>query len=333
VTRFFDELLRRLKTRPEIAAVGASSSLPLSGQMSGTAIVAEGRPVPMGNRPTAGWEVITPGYFDAVGMRLLSGRDFTPEDRGRSPHVVIISDSLARTVLPGEDPVGRRIGVGGGEADGDWHEIIGVVAGVRHTALDRVPEPRAYDLVGQHWSRTLFVAARTRSEEPGLIPASIRATARAVDPEAPVFEAATLQELADRSAAPRRFASSLAIALAGAGLLLALVGVYAVAAAALSERTREIGVRAALGAAPRELFRLIFAEGAWTATVGGLVGVVAAALVAGTLRAHLFGARPSDVYWVIPGVFIAVVVALGLAAVPAARRAAAADPVAAMRAE
>jgi putative ABC transport system permease protein len=154
-----------------------------------------------------------------------------------------------------------------------------------------------------------------------------------VDREAPVFEASTLQALADRSAAPMRLASRVAIALAAAGLLLAIVGVYAVSAAALSERTRELGVRAALGATPRELSRLIFAEGAWSAIAGGFTGAIAASFVAASLRAQVFGVRSSDMLWLVPLVFVAVLFVLGTTVVPAARRAAAADPIVALRAE
>jgi predicted permease len=333
VTRFFADVIRRIGDAPGVTAAGAGSSLPLSGQMSGTAVVAEGRPRALGSRPTAGWQVITPGYVNATGLRLIAGRDFTVADQSHEPHVVIVSAGLARLLFGDEDPLGRRIGVGGGDTSGDWHQIIGVVDDVRHMALSRAPEPRVYDLFGPHWSRAMFVAARSRSDDPAFIPATIRMAVRSVDPEAPVFEAATMRELGERSAAPSRLASRLAVGLSLGGVLLALLGVYAVAAAAVSERSREIGVRAALGASRGQLFGLMLGEGVWMAAFGGAVGLIASAIVSRALRSHLFGVATSDAFWVIPAVAGAVLTAMLLAAVPAARRAAQADPLDAMRAE
>jgi putative ABC transport system permease protein len=301
--------------------------------MSGTAVVAEGQPRAVGSRPTAGWQVITPGYLSATGLRLIAGRDFTDADQRHEPHVVIVSAGLARLFFGTGDPIGRRIGVGGGDTSGDWHQIIGVVEDVRHTALSRAPEPRVYDLFGPHWSRALFVVGRSYEEDASFVPSAIRATVRSVDPEAPVFEAATMRDLSERSAAPSRLASNVSAGLSFGGVLLALLGVYAVAAAAVSERTREIGVRAALGASPGQLFGLMLSEGAWMAAAGGAAGIMAAAIAARVMRSQLFGVAGRDAFWVIPVVAAAVLAAMLLAAVPAARRAAHADPLEALRAE
>lgn len=331
VVRFFESVLERLRGLPQITAAGAGLSLPLSGQMTGSSVVAEGRPVLPGNRLTAGWQFVTPGYVSASGMAVRKGRDFSDADRRRKTHVTIITEDLARALFPGEDPIGKRIGVGGGDADGDWHEIIGIVGSVRHQALDVAPAPRVYDLFGQHWGRSAFVVVRSASHDASPLLGLLRRNVAALDPEAPVFESATLEELVDRSAAPRRLASTVAVTLAGAGLLLALIGVYAVSAASVSERSKEIGVRAALGAAPRDLFGLIAGEGAMTAVAGGAVGAAGSFLVIRLLETQLFGVRPSDAAWLIPLVALAVFAAAVFAAIPPARRAASIDPVVVIR--
>ena len=288
VVRFFDDVVARLRRLPDVAFAGASSSLPLSGQFVGTSVVAEGRPVLPGERPTAGWQFVTPGFVAASGLRLRAGRDFTESDRGHARHVTIVNESLARALFPGQDPVGRRIGVGGDDARGDWHEIIGVVADVKHQSLDVPPAPRVYDSFGQHWGRTLYVAARSRSADVGALSMRLRTEVAAVNADVPLFESSTLQTLVERSAAPRRLAATVAVGLAGAGLLLALIGVYAVTAASVAERTREIGVRAALGAAPRHLLQLIAGEGSRPAVWGAIGGALVSAAVARLLTPHLF---------------------------------------------
>jgi hypothetical protein len=329
----FDDVLGDLRRSGQVAEAGAGSSLPLSGQNSGTSIVAEGQPATAAERPTAGWQFITRGYVGAAGMRLIAGRDFTEADRRGAGHVTIISEGLARAIFAGDDPIGRRIGVGGGDVSGDWHEIVGVVADVRHQALDTAPTPRVYDLFGQHWGRTLYVVARSSGTDPAALPSVVRRIVNAADPDAPVFETTTMQTLVDRSAAGRRLASTIALGVAGAGVLLALIGVYAVMAATVAERTKEIGVRAALGAAPRDLFRLIGAEGGRTVLWGAMGGIVASMAVARLIDSQLFDSRAWDAAWLIPLVAAGIAAAALLAAVPPGRRAASVDPLVAMRVE
>jgi putative ABC transport system permease protein len=331
VVRFFHEVVDDLRRSPDVAAAAAGSSLPLSGQFAGTSVVAEQRQVMPAERPTAGWQFVTPGYFTATGMRLVEGRDFTDSDRARDAHVTIVNQSLARALFPGERALGRRVGVGGGDAQGDWHEIIGIVADVKHQALDTAPAPRIYDLLGQHWGRTVYLVARARFDEPAPLINVMRRQVNSRNANVPVFESATLQALVDRSAATRRLASRVASGLAGAGLLLALIGVYAISAASVAERTREMGVRAALGAAPRDLFRLVAGEGARTIGWGASVGILASVAVTRLLASHLFEVAPADAFWVVAIVALIVPATSLTAAMPSSRRAAAADPVVAMR--
>jgi putative ABC transport system permease protein len=331
--RFVDGILTRLREIPDVVAAGAGYSLPLSGQFTGTAVVAEGRPRQPGPAPSAGWQFVTPGYFDATGIARRSGRDFVPDDLQRPAHVVIINEQLARTLYPGEDPIGRRIAIGGDERNGHWHEIVAVVADVRHQALHIEPAPRAYDLFGQHFERTVYVVARSATADAASLVATIRRIAYEADPEAPVFELATMTSLVARSAAPRRLATIVAVALAAVAVLLALIGVYGVAAAAVAERTREIGVRAALGASRRELFALVARDSAWTGAVGGSLGLAGGLVATRMLQAQLIGVQPADALWLVPLVVVALLVVMLLATVPSALRAASVDPLTAMRTE
>jgi putative ABC transport system permease protein len=333
VVRFFAEVVARLESSPDVRVAGAGSSLPLSGQFSGTSVVAEHRPVLPAERPTAGWQFVTPGYFAATGMRLRTGRDFVDADRQRPTHVAIINESLARSLFPGENPVGHRIGVGGGDAQGDWHEVIGVVADVKHQALDVAPAPRVYDLFGQHWGRTLYVVARARTGDPLPLVGRLRRDVASLNTYVPVFESSTLQALVDRSAATRRLAATIAVALAAAGVLLALIGVYAISAASVGERTREIGVRAALGAAPRDLFQMIASEGLRMAAWGGLAGIWTSTAVTRGLSEQLFSVSLPDAALLTIAAAVVVLLAATAAAIPPGRRAAGMDPVQAIRTE
>jgi len=333
VVRVFDEILSRLRADPQVRGAGAGSSLPLSGQATGTSVAAYGRVIASAARPSAGWQFVSPGYLDAAGLRLRAGRDFSAADLRRDAHVTIVSEGLARALFGDEDPLGRRIAVGGGDTDGDWHEIVGVVADVRHQSLDTEPAPRVYDLFGQHWGRTLYVVTRSAGSDPTYLPALTRRTVAAVDPEAPVFELSTLQTLVNRSAAGWRLASAVAAVLAVSGVVLALIGIYAVMAASVSERTKEIGVRAALGASPRDLWRLVGGEGARTVFWGAAAGLLTSTGLARLMASQLFGSRASDLAWLLPLVLVALCAAAALAALPPMRRAASVDPLLAMRAE
>lgn len=333
VQAFFASIVDDLESRAGISRAAAGSSLPLSGQSTGTRVAAEGGPVDAASRHEAGWQFVTPGYFAALGIPLRAGRDFSRDDLSREGHVTIISEDLARELFGSRNPLGRRIMSGGGDGGADWHEVVGVAASVRHLTLDRTPAPRVYDLFGQHWGRTLYVVAQARHDDAGTALRAIRQAVALRDPEAPVFEAASLTALVARSAAPYRVAAALSAALAVSAVLLALIGIYAVGAAYVAERRQEIGVRAALGAARRDLLRLVLGESAHAGLLGALAGAAAAVGVVQLLRTQLFGVSDRDAFLVVAGVCALVLFVAVCAVWPAARRAAAVDPLVAMRAE
>jgi putative ABC transport system permease protein len=326
--QFFISIVERLENTAGIARAAAGSSLPLSGQTSGTAVQVEGQPVPA-VLPTAGWQAVTPGYFDTLGMRIRRGRAFTADDLAHEGHVTIINEQLARLLFADGDPLGQRVALGGDT--GDWHQVVGVVSDVRHLALNQPPAPRAYDLFGEHGSRTMFVIARARGDDAAPVFGMLRQSIAALDPQAPVFEAASMDTLVARSAAPRLLAARMAAGLAGAAVLLAIVGVGAVTAAAVAERTRELGVRAALGATPGALQRMIVGEGLGVAAGGTALGMVGGWMAARLLDTQLYGVARADVPLIVLGAAGGLLVVAVAAALPGARRAAAADPLVAMR--
>lgn len=330
--RFFESVLAQLREMPGITLAGAGSSLPLSGQTSGTGVVAQGSDAT--SEPlNAGWQVITPGYLGAVGLRLKKGRDFAADDQSRPGHITLITEGLAQSLFPGQDPIGRLIGIGGDGERGHWHEIVGIVGDVRHRALDAAPEPRVFDLLGQHSERTLYVVARSGIGSGIEAVRAIRRASSSVDSQAPLFEAATLQSLVERSAASRRFASQTAFQLAATGVLLTLIAVYAVTRASVAEQTREIGIRTALGASKRDVLLSVSREAMSSALVGAASGVLASLALGGVLQSQLFGVTAVDRYWVLPLTVVGVTLTLLAAALPAARRAASIDPLSAMRTE
>jgi putative ABC transport system permease protein len=333
VAGFVSAILEELERTPGVTRAGAGTSLPLSGHNTGTGVLVEDGPRQDADRQPAGWQTVTPGYFESLGMSIVRGRDFSASDRMVPGHVTVVSESLARILFGSEDPIGRRITSGDGNVTADWHQIIGVVADVRHHALDREAKPRLYDLFGEHWGRTVFVTSRTNGLDATTALPLIRRAVAKLDPEAPVFEAATLLSLVDRSVAPYRLSALLCGGIACGAVLLALIGVYAVSAASVAERSRELGVRAALGASRRDLLRLVFAESSWTMAAGGAAGVAGALLAVRVLTSRLFGVSSADIATVVPAIAALVLVTAALAVLPPARRASRVDPLIALRTE
>jgi len=330
--RFFNSLATHVSTLPGVDGAAVTFTLPLSSQSTGTNVMSAEHPLPPAQRLNVGWQMTSPGYFHAVGIPIVRGRDFRVEDQQRSRHPTIVSESVAHALFGDADPIGRLVSVGGREAQGDWHEVVGVAGDVRHTALSEPPTPRIYDAFGPHWERTMFLVIRARSSvEPAALTSSVRATIAAADPTVPVFEIATMGDLVDRSVAGRRFAALLAAGLAGTSILLALVGTFAVVACSVSERQRELGVRVALGATTRGIFALILGDTLMTALIGCVIGGAGAALAARALAGQLFGVRPADTAPFVALLAVALAVASLAAAWWPARRAASVDPLIAIR--
>jgi predicted permease len=328
---FVNDLVNRVTTLPGVIAAAAGQSLPLAGTSAGTAVGVEGQPRSVAERPTAGWFTVTPGYFRALGVSMMAGREFSPVDLDRASHQTIINQTLARQLFGTQNPIGRRLSYGPDSAVSDWHEIVGVAADLHQATLSKPPDPAAYDLFGQHWGRSVYLIARGNADPYALVPA-VREVVRQMDPEAPVFDVRSLDDVVNGAVAPRRLATAFAVGVAAVSLLLAAIGLYGLIASSVASRTRELGIRRALGASKPGIARLVLGEAAALVWLGVLVGLTIAIALARSIQAQLFGVQATD-----PRVLATVAVSLGIVAGVAAylpvSRAIAVDPAIALRDE
>jgi putative ABC transport system permease protein len=329
---FYQQLQTRLAGLPEVEAVGIVSSLPLSGHNNGTSVIVEGRPLPPGEQaPHIGWQSAAAGYFKTIGIPVLRGRDFTAADAVRAQRVALINESLARRVFPNEAPVGKRISFGPPKTQADWREIIGVVGDARHHTLEIEPEPRAYDLFEQSSSSSMFIVMRTTGD-PSRLANAARQQARELEPAAPVYLLATMDELVARSTATRRFSMLLVGGFALIALLLAAVGIYGVLSFAISERRQEIGIRMALGARRFDILRLIVRQALALTLAGMLIGLAGSLLLTRFMTNLLYRVSPTDPRILLLVAMVLMLVALLACWIPA-RRATKVDPLIALRHE
>jgi predicted permease len=320
---FVDDLLHRARSVPGIAAAGITDVLPLrddrSWQVSGAGQVYE-----KGRAPETFVRVVTDGYFEAAGIPLRSGREFTERDRSTSERVVVVNETLARTLWPGQNPVGQVITTDGGR------RVIGVVADVRHTSLEAAGGLEMYLPMRQTGDyATMQLVVRTPLP-PDRLAAELRTALRPVDPNLPVREFQTFQDLVDRAVSPRRFLVLLLGAFAAFALALASLGIYAVISFSVSQRAQEIGIRMALGASAIDLQRRIVFRTLGLAAIGLGLGMAASRVLAIALASLLFGITPGDPFTFLAGGAVLVAVAAVAGYVPA-WRASRIDPVAALR--
>ncbi|MCI0603088.1 ABC transporter permease [bacterium] len=332
VAQTANEFAQRIAALPGVKKATATGSLPLSGHNTGTAMWIEGRMPPAGRQPPElRWQFVQPGYFETMRIPLVRGRLFEPRDLEHKTHVTLISESVAQRDFPNENPIGKRVSYGAPETETDWHEIIGVVGDVRHGTLREEPVPRVYDLLGQHAGLSLFIAVRTSQGASQIMP-SVRAILSHLDPGAPVYDVRTMEQWKTNSVSREQMLAAIVTLFAGAALFLGAVGAYGVISSLVAQRTREIGIRMALGAAPKTILRSTIGEGLQLALTGLTIGVLASIAIGPMLRGLLFGVKFAD-----PRTFALVAapllfVSLAACYIPA-RRAARVDPMTALRAE
>ena len=329
---FFKQLLERLRNLPGVEAASATATLPLGGDDWGRSLTVDGFPVlPLGQAPSIQHTVVSPDYFRTMGIPLLSGRDFNDADAKGSPDVTIIDERLAREYWPNESPIGKRVRFGPPEDNEPWHTIVGVVATVRHQRIQEDTRKSVYLPHQKIPVRGLALVVRTTSSPPEFVGAIRREVAQ-LDPDLPVSEVLTMDEVVAESIWQPRLYATLFGAFAGGALLLALIGIYGVMAYLVQTRTHEIGVRMALGATTRDVFKLIVGRGMKLTAVGVLIGVGGAIALTRLMRSLLFNTSATD-----PVTFIFISLLLSLAAFLAcyipARRAAKVDPLVALRYE
>jgi len=326
---FIDAVRARFAALPGVQVVGATHVLPFSGSDYVLGLEIEGRNVPENELPSTNYFAVTPGYFQAMGIQLVRGRDFTAQDRAGAPRVAIVSQAVADRFFPGQDPIGKRINMTNGPQT--WREIIGVVNEVKHASIEQETMPQTYDPLAQAPFTNLGFVLRTGGD-PSALTALVRREVYAVDPDQPVARTELLTKLVENSQARQRFALTLFGVFSGLALLLAAVGIYGVMAYAVTQRTNEFGVRLAIGASRRDILVLVLRAGGKLAAAGIAVGLLGALAAGRAIQSLLYQTGARD-----PLVFALIALVLGgvalLACLVPAWRATRVDPQVALRTE
>ena len=318
--RAFMDIERRVREQPGVQAVGATSTLALRGFTWTGDTTIESRASTDYERDTR-HASITPSYFSAMGIRLLAGRLFDAGDTREKPQVTIVNDALARHYFHGlanDAVVGRRVAFGRPQDNSPWITIVGVVADEKQDGMDRPAEPTEYSSIGQRLQNPLTFIVRTTVDTDAAF-AGARAQVRAVDKDLALTQVATLEDVVDTSMADATFRTTLLSAFAGIALLLAALGIYGVLAYFVSQRSRELGIRLALGARPRALFLMVVGQGMRPVMAGAVVGLVGAVGLTGLMKSLLFGIGPVDPLTYALAVAALASVAVAACAVPALR--------------
>ena len=297
---FVRQLLDRMSAMPGIESATASVDLPLDGGRMGMGPTRiPGRPEGIGGPDGVGadWNVVEPGFFRTMRMRLVSGRDFSETDTRTSPRVAIVNEAFARLAWPDQEPLGQRIGVDAqqpGQAPSQDNEVtvVGVAANAKLISLSDAAEPYIYVPLAQQNMSSLSLVVKTRGDA-SAIP-QVRALLREMNPNLPITVAMPLREVTAIGLVPQRIVASVAGSLGIVGLVLAAIGIYGVTAYAVSRRTREIGIRVALGADEGRVLRLVLRQGLILAAIGVGIGVVLAGIGSTLVESLLYGVRGLD---------------------------------------
>jgi predicted permease len=336
--RFFDQIIDSLGSLPGAEGVGAINVLPVPG--GGwwlSSIWLEGESYRQGEEPVTATRVVAGQYFETMGIQLLSGRTFEPTDAASSDPVVIIDRTAAEQYWRGENPIGRPLSFARPSGDNvTWFTVVGIVDAVRHEDLDVAPTPMAYMSLAQaqfghfrDWGMSVVIRS---AGDPMALVRPARAAITAVAPDVPVYEVQLLQEMVSNNLAERRFTLIVLTVFAGIALTLAAVGIYAVLAMMVAERTREVGIRMALGADGRAVLAWVLRDGLWKTALGLGIGLVVALAGSRLMTSLVYEIAGAD-----PVTYGAVAAVLGTVALTAsiipAWRATRIDPIQALRGE
>jgi putative ABC transport system permease protein len=333
---FADELIERLRHEPGVEVVGVTSLLPLGGNDMADQYNVEGYTPPRaGDGAIAGFRGVNPEYFKAMGIRVLQGRALTGADREGTMPVAVVNETFARTYLRGRDPIGRRFNNG---SDTPWTTIVGVVSDVRHRSLEErtraevfFPQSQVSAPLMSRWMRGFYFVVRT-AVDPTTVGRAIRADVRRLDPQLPVQDLKTMDAVVSDAVAGPRFRTLLIGAFGALAILLAAVGIFGVISYLVSQRTRELGIRIALGAQPRDVRRVVMGRALTLTLLGVALGLAGAWALRSWLGTVLFEISPTDPVTLATAAALVVATA-SLAAYMPARRATHIDPMVACRAE
>ena len=331
ISEFYAQLLERIRQLPGVRFASADAYLPFTGGIAGTGVDVEGRPpLPPAEQPEVDVAIVEPHFFETLGIQMLSGRSFTDREAREVTHTTVISESMAKKLWPNEDPIGKRVTIHMKDQDVP-SQVVGVVGDVKHAGLDAEVHPTAYWPHPELAYSFMTLVIRTDGDPLALAPA-VRQAVWSLDRDQPVVDLRTMEDLLWASLARARFSTVVLAVFAGMALLLAITGIYGVVSYSVAERTREIGIRVALGAQRTDVLQIVLRQGLVLAGFGIAIGAAAALAATRLLSSLLFGISPSDplTFASVAGLLIAV--ALSACYVPA-RNAMKVDPMVALRYE
>jgi putative ABC transport system permease protein len=336
VVAFYSRLMERVRVLPGVRTAGAVRALPLGSTIGDFGLQVEGYVPPPGTGAKGDWEIVTDGYIEAMGERLVRGRPIAASDLTDTMPVALINEEMAARYWAGREALGGRFKIGG-NPNRPWVTVVGIVANVRHNGITDMVKEKFY-VPHTQWHRSVSNPIRAMSlvvksaQEPGALVAPIRQVIREMDGSLPVANIRTMDEVVSATMSAPRFTGMLLAAFAGLALALSAIGIYGVLSYVVSRRTREIGIRVAIGAGRAQVLHLVLANGLGLALLGVVIGLAGAALVSRLMSTLLHDVEPGD-----PPTFIAVAISLTLVALLAslvpAWRAARVDPVSALKAE
>jgi putative ABC transport system permease protein len=337
VVAFYERLVERVRQLPGVRSAGAVRALPLGSTIGDFGLRVEGYAPPPGTGAKGDWQIATDGYLEAMGERLVRGRPIARSDRTNTMPVGLINEEMARRYWPGRDAIGGRFRIGGGNQDRPWVTVVGIVANVRHNGITAAAKEKFY-IPHTQWHKSVGTPIRAmtlvlRAEgDPSLLVSPARQAIRGLDASLPVASVRTMDEVVSSTLSAPRFTGVLLGVFAALALALSAVGIYGVLSYLVSRRTREIGIRVAVGASRGQVLRLVLTSGLGLALTGVVAGLAAAAWLARLMTALLHDVTPGD-----PATFTAVAIALSavatLASLVPAWRATRVDPVTALKAE
>ena len=329
---FYEELAQRVEALAGVRSAAVTNSLPLYALGNSITMVFEGRPEPPpGQEPIIGVRIISPEYFDTMGIPLLKGRQLTEQDTRTSPNVVVISEAMARRYWPNEDAIGKRIAFGRVQKPEDWIQVIGVVKDVRQTLTTDTKPQMYFSHLQMDFYPPEDLVVRT-DVDPASMASTVRNAVWGIDKDQPVSNIRTMQEILADSIARERFSMLLLAIFASVALVLAVVGIYGVMSYSVAQRTHEIGIRMALGAQTGAVLKLAVSYGMKLVIIGIVVGLVTAFALTRVMSTLLFGVTATDptTFTLIPLLFVCVA---AIASYIPARRATKVDPLVALRYE
>jgi predicted permease len=325
--QFFDDALRRVNALPGVEAEGLAGYLPLSLDQSNRGVQVDGYVSRKGENPYSLYTRVTPGYFRAMGIPILHGRDFSTTDDRDAPSVVIVNEAFVRRFWPGQDGVGKKVNINGTARPAS--EIVGVAKDGKYVSLGENPTPFLYIPVAQEYASQVTMVVRTKGD-PNPIIAPVRAELQRLDPHLPLYDVKTLIDHMSTTLLPARIAASLLLSFGVLALALASVGVYGLVLNVVAQRTREVGIRIALGATRRDILRLVVGHGLTLALAGIALGLVVTLGLSRFLASLLYGVSATDP-WILVAVSIGLASLAAFASYIPARHAMRIDPTDALK--